>query len=110
MLTLCTPKPPPLSQKCLYGAPGGASGTGKDDNILGLAGSATSIMEKCMGACGPGSSQPPVVSELVTTIFRLGKGVTEWTEKSIWYSRSTGNWLTSLGLRGSLMSRITSLL
>src|ERR1700674_4288931 len=104
MLTLCAPKPPLRSQKSLYGAPGGGTGTGKNDRILGLAGSATSIKEAWLGP----SAQPP--SEFVSTIFRFGNGSTVWTAKSRWYGGSKDSSLTSLGLRTSVMSRITILL
>src|SRR3972149_5044343 len=98
MLTLCAVNPPLLSQKFLYGAPGGGSGTGKYDKTLGLAGSAISTKETWLGP----SAHPP--SEFVKAIFRLGKGSTVWTAKSIWYGGSNDKWLTSLGLRTSLIS------
>src|SRR3990172_5477083 len=103
MLTLCAVNPQLLSQKFRYGAPGGGSGTGKYDKTLGLAGSATLTRETRLGP----SSHPP--SELSKAIFRLGKGSTVWTAKSIWYGGSNDKWLTSLGLRGSLISKITIL-
>ena len=105
MFTLWEPKLPPFAQKSLYGASGGAVGSGKNERMCGLAGLATSISETWLGLC---VSHPPKGSELVSTIFLFGNGNTVCTARPRSYGGSNVISLTSLGFFMSLMSRMTN--
>ena len=102
MLTLCAPKPLLLSQKFLYGAPGGGTGGGKYEITFGFFGSATSTSEAWLGP----SSQ--FASEFVSTILRVGNGSAVCTANNPRNGGSNVSSLISFGCLMSLMSSITN--